>query len=176
MIPTLFQSLIGAPFYGLPPAVRALHGVRGGARYVGVATVQRARNPLAAVCGWVAGLPPAKRDVPVTVDFECAPGAETWSRRFGAVPMRSRLQAKGRLLDERLGALRFRFSLHVFDAAIHWRVERVRVFGFVPLPARAFSRVRCRESEVDGRYTFEVEAKLPLVGTLIRYDGWLEAE
>jgi hypothetical protein len=33
--------------------------------------------------------------------------------------------------------------------------------------------VRTFESERDGRYSFEVEAHLPLVGLLVRYSGWL---
>jgi hypothetical protein len=33
--------------------------------------------------------------------------------------------------------------------------------------------VRCREREHDGRYEFLVEARLPLVGLVIRYEGWL---
>ena len=43
----------------------------------------------------------------------------------------------------------------------------------LPLPASLFEGVRCREFEQDGRYRFEVEARLPLVGRVIRYEGWL---
>ena len=77
------------------------------------------------------------------------------------------------MLGERLGPLRFRFSLHVYDEALHWRVQRVRLLG-LPLPAGWFDGVHCREYEQDGRYAFQVEAALPLVGMLIRYEGWLE--
>jgi hypothetical protein len=34
--------------------------------------------------------------------------------------------------------------------------------------------VRTFEREQGGRYHFEVEAKLPLFGLLVRYSGWLE--
>jgi hypothetical protein len=33
--------------------------------------------------------------------------------------------------------------------------------------------VRTFECERDGRYRFEVEARLPLFGLLVRYSGWL---
>jgi hypothetical protein len=51
----------------------------------------------------------------------------------------------------------------------------VRFLG-VPLPRRLHPRVRTLESERDGRYRFEVEAHLPLLGLLVRYTGWLERE
>ena len=49
----------------------------------------------------------------------------------------------------------------------------MRLFGLLPLPAGWFDGVRCREREHDGRYEFLVEARLPLVGLVVRYEGWL---
>src|SRR3546814_9310623 len=63
MTPTLFQALLGASFYSLAPAVRALHDVRGRVRYAGRATIARGRNPLGRLCAAVAGLPKAREDV-----------------------------------------------------------------------------------------------------------------
>src|SRR3546814_2416955 len=60
MTPTLFQALLGASFYSLAPAVRALHDVRGRVRYAGRATIARGRNPLGRLCAAVAGLPKAR--------------------------------------------------------------------------------------------------------------------
>jgi hypothetical protein len=174
MTPTLFQKLLGASFYSLPPAVRALHGVRGRATYAGSATIERGRNPLARLCASIARLPRTQRDVATTVHFDSAPQRETWRRDFGGTPMQSRLQMRGTQLDERLGPIRFRFNLHAYDGAIHWNVASARLFGMLPLPAMWFHGVRCREAEQDGRYTFLVEAALPLIGRIIRYEGWLE--
>jgi len=39
-----------------------------------------------------------------------------------------------------------------------------------------FDGVRCREREREGRYEFLVEAALPLLGLIVRYEGWLEPE
>src|SRR3546814_7655019 len=83
MTPTLFQALLGASFYSLAPAVRALHDVRGRVRYAGRATIARGRNPLGRLCAAVAGLPKAREDVPVTVDFDARPDGEAWLRNFG---------------------------------------------------------------------------------------------
>ena len=49
----------------------------------------------------------------------------------------------------------------------------MRAFGLLPLPAGWFEGVRCRECERDGRYAFLVEANLPLIGLVVRYEGWL---
>ena len=46
MTPTLFQKLLGATFYSLPPAVRTLHSVRGKATYAGRANILRGESGL----------------------------------------------------------------------------------------------------------------------------------
>jgi len=175
MKPTLFQTLLGASFYTLPPAVRALHSVRGQARYAGQATIERGRNPLARLCARIAGLPPPMRDAPLVVTFDTDPRNETWQRDFAGRAMRSRLFAHRRELGERLGPfLFFRFALRAGDGVLHWHAMGARLFGVLPLPAAWFVDVNCRESEHDGRYLFEVDAALPLIGSVIRYEGWLE--
>ena len=170
---TLFQQALGAAFYTLPEAVRRLHAVRGTARYAGIASVERGRNPLARLCARIAGLPKAMCDAPTTVEFIADPARETWRRDFGGTRMQTRLAFKRGLLRERLGPLQFRYHLHPGDQALWWQVDGVRAFGLLPLPAGWFDGVRCREREHGGRYEFLVEARLPLVGLVVRYEGWL---
>lgn len=175
MMPTLFQRLLGASFYTLAPSLRALHGRRGRARYAGRATVVRGRGVLARACCRIAGLPPSADDIAVTVDFDDdAAGGETWQRRFGDFPMHSHLRLRGGKLVERVGPLQLHFSLNPDNGALYWYVDRIRLFGVIPLPASWCADVNCRESEQEGRYEFLVVATLPLAGPLIRYRGWLE--
>src|SRR3546814_14456127 len=61
--------------------------------------------------------------------------------------MRSRLRRDGRMLVERLGPVRFRFALHVQDGELWWRVNGVKLFGVLPLPAALFDGVYCREGD-----------------------------
>lgn len=172
--PTLFQALVGAPYYALPDAVRALHATEGRGRHAGEVVVERGRGPLAWLCAASAGLPPAM-SAPIEVTIAADAQGETWSRRFGSkAAMRSRLRPRAGLLEEPRGPLTFRFDLHVHDGVLHWHVVRVRLFGALPLPASWFDGVQCRESEVDGRYAFEVDAVLPLIGRVVRYTGWLQ--
>ena len=66
MTPTLYQTLLGAAFFRLPDALRALHGVHGTARYSGQVTVVRGAGLLSRLCARIAGLPRAMTDAPVT--------------------------------------------------------------------------------------------------------------
>lgn len=177
MTPTLYQTLLGAAFFRLPDTLRRLHGAPGASRYAGQVTVVRGAGLLSRLCGRLAGLPQAMVDAPVTVDFASGPKGEIWTRTFGVPPrisrMRSRLWHRDGQLRERRGPVQLRFVLHCWEGTIFWNVVGARLLGVVPLPAALFRDVRCSEREVDGRYAFEVEAALPLVGTLVRYHGWL---
>jgi hypothetical protein len=170
----LFAQLLGASYPELPPRVRELHDFVQVATWRGHAQITRGRGRLARLAAAIAGLPPAARDIPTRVVFERMPAGETWSRDFGGYPMRSRLWSGTPLLCERLGPIEFGFLLSVRAAQLHWQVGRVRLLGLLPLPAAWFRGVRCREREHAGRYEFLVEAAMPLLGPLIRYEGWLE--
>ena len=172
--PTVFQQVLRAPFFNLPDPVRALHSIRGRGVYAGRVAIERGRHPLARLCGAVAGLPPAMSDAPLQVEFIAETKGETWRRDFGGHPMSSKLKCRNGLLVERLGPVQFRFLLHIADGAIYWNVAGVRLLVVLPLPVGLFGRVQCRERAHEGRYEFRVEAALPLVGLLVRYEGWLE--
>ncbi len=171
---TLFQQLLGPSFAALPDAVRRLHSFHGRGVYSGRATITRGNNPVANLFAAIAGLPSTATDVDTTVEFIADEHGETWKRNFGGARMTSRLTAHGGQLGERLGPMQFRFDIEAREAAIHWRTAGVRLLGVVPLPAALFADVHCREREHAGRYEFLVEASMPVIGRLIRYEGWLE--
>jgi hypothetical protein len=170
---TLYQQILGAGFSRLPETLRKMHGLQGQASYVGRADIQRGNGLLSRLCAAVAGLPPAMRDAPTRVDFISDQQGETWSRNFGGSRMISRLDCRDGLLREQLGPLQFHFALLAADGEIHWQVHSVKLLG-LPLPARFFDGVQCREREARGRYEFRVQASLPWIGLLVRYEGWLE--
>lgn len=170
----VFQQLLGADFAELPPGVQHLHLRSGTTVYAGEVRVERGSGVLSRLCAWATRLPSAGRG-PVAVEIASDPSAERWTRHIGGHAMRSRLWASDGLLCERLGLVTFGFRLGVEHGQLVWRVQRVRALG-VPLPARAFGAVVARESEADGRYTFDVSAALPGVGLLVHYRGWLHVE
>lgn len=172
--PTVFQQALRAPFFKLPPSLRGVHSIRGQQGYMGQVDIERGRGLLARICGRLLGLPPAMHQAPLRVDFSADAKSETWHRQFGRHRMVSRLRCRSGLLLERTGPLQFRFVLHAAGGTIYWNVAGVRLLGLLPLPARLFRGVHCREWEQDGRYHFHVEAALPLAGPVIGYHGWLE--
>jgi hypothetical protein len=49
----------------------------------------------------------------------------------------------------------------------------MRILG-VRLPLRWFAQVRARCGAEQGRYRFDIAARLPIIGLLVAYSGWLE--
>jgi hypothetical protein len=168
----LFQRVLGdASFAALAAPVRALHAGADRQRWRGQGQVVRGRHPLALLMAWATRLPPTGA-VPVEVRFDRRQGREHWHRQFGRHLMASTLWQQGDLLSERLGLVTFGFGLVRQGAMLDWNVARIRALG-LPLPARWFAGVHARESADGTRYTFHVDVVLPVIGLLVRYDGWL---
>lgn len=170
---SLFRRILGDAFDTLPPQVRALHSIENRATWRGEATITRGRNVLVPLLAAMTRLPPSRANVPTSVEFVATAAGEDWNRDFGGARMHSRYREWNGRLVERLGLVEFLFSLGVHDGEILWATTGVRLFGAIPLPSSWFARVHCRERERNGRYEFLVEAALPLIGPLIRYEGWL---
>ena len=168
----LFAHLLGERFATLHGAVQRLHARPGPQRWQGEVEVDRGTGLLSRLCAWATRLPPASRG-PIAVEIEAAPGRECWTRHVARHAMRSTLWADDGLLCERLGLVEFGFRLEAADGVLVWRVARVRALG-VALPARWFAGVGAREFEAGGRYRYDVAARLPLVGLLVHYRGWLD--
>ena len=174
VVACLFRRILGDTFAHLPRSVQRLHAATGTRRYLGAGDADRGKNPLARLCCMIARLPPAHSG-PMCVDMVSTPTDEYWVRRFGAHRMPSHLRLHGTGLAEHLGPLRFVFDLSVRDAVLHWQVRSVHAFG-IALPVAWFAGVGAREFERDGRYRFAVFARLPMVGLLVHYHGWLDVD
>jgi hypothetical protein len=172
--PPLFKRVLGRQFELLPPTLRALHSIVGSRLFHGECRIQRGAHPAVALLAWTAKLPPTSASAPTTVRFTSDHDGEIWLRDFDGHSMPSTLFQHRDSLRERLGAVVFQFALEVRDGEIHWRVQHVWLFGLLRLPGTWFAKVVCREREAAGRYEFLVQVDLPLIGPLIRYEGWLE--
>lgn len=173
----MFANVLGgAAFSALPPRVQALHLATGTHTYRGEADVLRGTTLIARLCGWATAQPPAAQNVELQVEISGNSAGERWTRNFAGHLMRSTMWAHDGLLYERLGLVTFGFVLSAEDGMLIWRVRHVRAVGILPLPARWFDGVRAYESQVDGRYHFDVQARLPLAGLLVHYRGWLIAD
>ena len=173
MTEPLFRQVLGEAFDTLPPQVRAIHSIETRDTWRGEATITRGTHPIANLCARIAGLPPTRERAPTSVEFVVDPAGETWRRDFGGARMVSRYRARNGRLRERLGPMEFVFALEAREGEIFWSTVGVWLLGVLPLPSSWFTQVRCRERAFEGRYEFLVEASMPLIGRLIRYEGWL---
>ena len=175
MTAPLYRRLLGERFEQLPARVRELHDVTDTSVWAGRADVERGRSTLNRMVATLFGLPPAGQDQTLRVTFEVAGDREIWSRAFGDAVFRSVQYEHGGLLRERVGPSTFVFRWTRQEMGWRWKLQGVRFLG-VPLPRFMSPSVCTFESERDGRYHFEVEAALPLLGRLVRYVGWLSRE
>ena len=169
----LYRRLLGERFERLPARVRELHDLTGISVWTGRADVERGRSLPSRMVATLFGLPPAGRDQTLEVTFKVDGEREIWARSFGNAVFRSVQYERGGLLREKVGPSTFVFALDTSANGMALKLRGVRFLG-VPLPRFLAPTVFTFESERDGRYHFEVEASLPLLGRIVRYVGWLE--
>lgn len=178
MQPALFQRLLGARFYGLPPAARGLLAGPLPMRHAGSASVQGARNPLARAVAWLARLPAQASDHPLVVTVVADGGqGERWIGMLGRFAFDLKLGVEGRRLRLRRSGLRLRLVLHVHESRLWAHVAQARWFG-LPMPPLLVSGVQLQLGDVVGdgaapRSRFRLEVVLPLAGRVVGIDGWL---
>ena len=171
----LYRRLLGPAFAALPRCVRELHDLQAASVWAGSANVERGRSPLSRLAAVIAGLPPEGREQPLRVTFLPVGAREIWKRQFGQALFRSVQYARKGFLCERLGPTTFVFTPVATREGLELRLDGFRVLG-LPLPRPLHPSVRTWEREHEGVYHFKVEARLPLIGLIARYDGWLMLE
>lgn len=177
MAPALFPSLLDATDWSqLAPAVQRMHGEGAVLEASGTAQVDGDTHLLARLLRRVLSLPEPGADQAIALTIERNGQRETWTRRFARGQMRSTLQpGSGTALREQLGPVSLHFSLHRDGHAIDWQLRRVTVLG-LPLPRALCGHVLSRSAAHEGRYAFEIDTRLPGIGRLIAYRGWLDID
>jgi hypothetical protein len=173
-VPPLYARAMGTRFDALPAAVRAIHEVNGDGGAAGEGSVKRGSHPLARLIGAIMRFPP-EGDYPVHVSFAERDGKERWTRDFGRHRFGSELSQAGDGVAERFGPLRVVFDLPADETGLRMELRGWTVFG-LPMPRALGPRIAAREWQEDGRFRFEVNVRLPLIGEVVGYTGWLDAE
>jgi hypothetical protein len=173
----LYRGILGDAFDTLPPALRKLHGSTTERRWQGHAEVRRGTGPFARLAAAIIGFPKAAARVPVAVAFAPDRDGERWTRDFGGRRFSS-LQSRGtgrndHLLVERFGPLCFAMALVAEDGRLHLVPRRWSAFG-VPMPRFLMPYGTSFESEVGGKFCFDVDISMPLAGRIAGYRGALE--
>ncbi len=171
----LYRRVLGTDFDRLPPEIRALHDLRRPARAEGRCEIRRGESRMAHWAGGLLRLPLAGRDVPVAVDFLPRDGREVWRRAFAGRGFESVQEACGAApgqLIERLGPLAFRLAVSASRERLTLELRGARIFG-LPLPRPLWPGITAGERVEDGVFVFDVAIRLPLLGLLVHYRGWL---
>lgn len=173
----VFREALGKGFDRLPAPLQALHDVSHVHHWRGEADVSRGGGLLARLAGALAGFPPEGRGVPVEVTMQHTEDGETWIRRVGKREFRSHLShRKGDgpgIVHERFGLMRFRIPLERDGGRLAFPVSAGRVMG-TPLPRFLLPVSETHESVAeDGSCRFDVSIRLPMIGLVAHYRGWL---
>lgn len=178
----LYERVMGqANWARLPAAVRDAHDVHDRRVFAGEARISAGSSVLAWIVARVMRFPPAVERTPVRVTMQRnEDGSETWTREFGRHRFRSTLSRRdsdppGRI-RERFGPMTFRMALPVDETGLQMPLERGQWLG-IPLPRWLTPRSDTREFvDAEGRFRFDVDISLPMLGRVVRYEGWLRPE
>lgn len=175
--PALFPSLFHAADWSqLAPPVQRMHAEGRVIQASGCANVDGDTHLAARLLRRLLSLPGPGADQPIALTIERDGLHERWSRQFARGFMRSTLRAgAGQQLLERLGPVTLHFSLRREDDAIDWQLGRVSFLG-LPVPRALCGNVFSRSGMRDGCYAFDIDARLPVIGRLVAYRGWLEID
>lgn len=178
----VYPKILSDKFSQLAPAVQQLHRVTSTHDYVGQASIVRGEHVLVPLVAAMFRFPPASRALPVQLQFRAVVDAkrgniELWRRQFGQSNMPSeQYVGTGRqqhLLMERIGMAVFAMQIEVKQQQLHLHIQRWWFCGVV-MPLWLKPRIRAFEFEDDlTRFNFFVEIALPVIGLIVRYQGWL---
>ena len=154
-----------------------MHTIKNKKRFKGQATVSRGRSLLAGVVARLVGFPATSDDVAVTVDIQRIGDQEKWTRDFGGHTFSSEISVgKGyfsQLICERFGPFKFGMALVLDHPTLHYVTRRWTFFG-IPMPKGLAPAGKMLETVSNGKFNFQVEIVLPIVGHIVTYQGRLE--
>lgn len=171
----LYRRALGDRFDDLPAPVRQMHEISTASVAEGMSEITRGQSVLARLIGWIARLPAAGSEIPVTVNFTPRNGRERWRRTFGSSGFQTTLGAcerrRGHLI-ERLWPMAFLLEIPSDHRGLDMIMKGMSVFG-IPMPGFLWPRIAASERVVDGLFAFDVAISMPLAGLVIRYRGRL---
>jgi hypothetical protein len=173
--PSLYRRILGARFDAMPPVLRRFHDASEGGRARGVFRIERAGGRLRNAMASLMGLPRPGSDVPVQLQVKIEGERERWIRDFGGHRVESVQWARGKVLMESLGWSALATELVVEGSRLRYEFDRAWFAG-ISLPRWMSPSV---ESTVDaGETGWNVVVRLfvPMLGELVRYEGWVEPE
>jgi hypothetical protein len=104
-------------------------------------------------------------------------GIEIWERYFDGRRMVSTQEVgKGRyarLVTERFGPVAIHMAVLAQEGRLVLKTKAWSIFG-LPLPRFLAPSGDIYEHGAEGRFNFHVDIQAPLLGRLVKYEGWLK--
>ncbi|KRD48033.1 hypothetical protein ASE52_11555 [Acidovorax sp. Root275] len=169
---SLYQRAMGPAYLRLAPALARFHALSGPQRLSGHVLVDAPANWLARVLALALGAPQRAAQGPISFELDARPDAEVWTRHFPAQTMQSTLRGAAGRVVEHLGAARLTFVLHETEGRLVMQLQQLHFCG-IPCPAWLCPQLVAEETGVGDALHFHVQATVPGVGRVVRYQGHL---
>ena len=131
----------------------------------------RLRNGVASILG----MPPAGTHVPVRLQVVAEDDRERWIRDFDGHRVETVQWAREEMLMEALGRVCFCCALVLEGPRLRYEFRRAWFAG-IPIPRWLSPSVMSYVEAGDAGWFVVVHVLAPLLGALVKYEGWIEPE
>ncbi|PFH10400.1 uncharacterized protein DUF4166 [Collimonas sp. PA-H2] len=170
---SLYRQVMADNFNALAPELQQFHSLAGRVALPGRCTIKGPHTLLGRCFGLLFSLPKATSETAFLFELEADSRQETWRRHFPGRTMASRMQVSAGTLVERLGPVDLHFTISVAEGRLSMTLQRITCCG-IACPKFLIPAVLAEETGAGGRLHFNVAARLPLVGVLAQYHGYLD--
>jgi hypothetical protein len=178
---SIFERALGSSWNTLATAVKELHSSQKLAVYTGQCSVLGATGMLAKFVARIVGFPPSGQNVPIQFNIETdlsknGKATERWTRKIGTQAFSSSLSAgQGpweNLLVERFGPSKYALAVVRKNEGLELIIRHWTLL-YVPMPMWLAPRATAVETSREGRFNFAISLSHPLIGLIVKYQGWL---
>ncbi len=163
-------------FDKLPNIIRDMHDVQDRVEALGLSNITRGEGWLSNLIANILGFPKAGENLPVRVVFERDGKAESLLRDYGSEKFVSHFadHPEPGVLYEIFGPLWFEVECVCTEEGIDMDLRKCQLWNTVWVPLFFLPRTDATERISGGKYQFDVDISLPLIGRVIWYKGVLE--
>lgn len=170
---SLYRQVLGTDFDLLAPELQRFHSMAGRVELSGKCSVEGPQSIAGRLLGAMFALPKATSETLFRFELDADARQETWRRHFPGRRMVSHMRVGKGMLAERFGPVKLHFKLEADDGQLTMLLRSVTVFG-IPAPSFLMPVVLAHERGALGKLHFSVSARLPLLGRLAAYHGYLD--
>ncbi len=170
---SLYRRVLGAQFDALPEVLRRFHDTPGGGRARGTLSVERARGLLRNVMASLLQLPRSGTDVEVLLEVKVEGDRERWIRHLQGRRLVTVQWLRDDLLMESRGLTAFSSALVIDGKCLRYEFRQSWMMG-VRLPRWLAPLIEGHVDAGEGGWRLAVRIEAPILGELVRYEGWVE--